>query len=139
MTPGDLIERHVTAFLDRLRSDPQLSGVVFEGRVTGDPERYVNVFPDTGFFRPMSIVSEHQDVDVTFTVHSVGQDRWQATWVDGRVLSLLNDVVLQVPGRRCFKLQPAGTQPVAEDDTVQPAVFLAVRRFILHSIPGGTT
>ncbi|GGO59125.1 hypothetical protein GCM10010910_01350 [Microbacterium nanhaiense] len=135
MTARDLIERHVTALVDRIKTDPQLSGVVFEGEVTGNPQRYVNVWHDTGFFRAMSYVDEHQDVDVTFTIHSVGSDRWQATWVDGRVLAALNDVVLQVPGRRCFKLQPAGTQPVALDDTVQPAVFLAVRRFILHSVP----
>lgn len=136
MTP-DLIERHVSAFLARLRSDPQLSDVVFEGEVTGDPQRYVNVYPDTGFFTRRSMLGEHQDADVTFTIHSVGTTRAQAMWVDGRVLALLNDHILTVPGRRCWRLQPAGTQPVAKDSTAVPEKFLAVRRFILHSTPEG--
>ena len=134
----DLIERHVQAVIDRLRSDPQLSGVVFEGDVTGDPDRYVNVWHDTGFFRPRSILGEHQDVDITFTIHAVGDDRWQATWVDGRVLALLNDWKPTVVGRRTWRLEPAGTQPVQKDDAVSPVKFFAVRRFILHSTPKGT-
>ncbi|MBT2485811.1 MULTISPECIES: hypothetical protein [unclassified Microbacterium] len=138
MTPADLIERHVEAVLARIRADAQLSDDVFEGDVTGDPERYVNVWHDTGFFEPRSILGEHQDVDITFTIHSVGDNRWQATWVDGRVLAALNDVVLEVPGRRCWKLQPAGSQPVQKDDDVQPVKFFAVRRFVLHSTPKET-
>lgn len=137
ITPSDLIERHVTALLDRLRSDPQLADAVFEGDVTDDPQRYVNVFHDMGFFTPRSLLGENQDVDITFTIHAVGLDRWQATWGDGRVLALLNDHVLTVPGRRCFKLEPAGTQPVQKDTTVTPPKFLAVRRYVLHSIPKG--
>lgn len=135
----DLIERHVQAVIDQLGSDPQLADVVFEGDVTGDPERYVNVWHDTGFFQPRSILGEHQDVDVTFTIHSVGDDRWQATWVDGRVLGLLNDWKPTVAGRRCWRLEPAGTQPVQKDTTVTPVKFLAVRRYILHSTPKGTS
>lgn len=138
ITPSDLIERHVTPLLTLIRADPQLSNVVFEGDVTGDPERYVNVFHDTGFFESRTILGEHQDVDITFTLHAVGNDRWQATWVDGRILAALNDVVLTVPGRRCWKLRPAGTQPVQKDDDVIPVKFFAVRRFVLHSTPKGT-
>lgn len=137
-TPADLIERHVTVLLDRIKADPQLSTSVFEGEVTGNPERYVNVFHDTGFFEPRSILGEHQDVDITFTIHAVGNDRWQATWVDGRVLAALNDVVLTVPGRRCWKLRPEGTQSVQKDDDVIPVKFFAVRRFVLHSTPKET-
>lgn len=138
MTAPDLIERHVTAVLDRIRADPQLANVVFEGDVTGNPERYVNVWHDTGFFEPRSILGEHQDVDITFTIHAVGNDRWQATWVDGRVLAALNDVVLTVPGRRCWKLRPEGTQPVQKDDDALPVKFFAVRRYVLHSTPKET-
>lgn len=134
-TAPDLINRHVDALLARLRSDAQLASVVFQGEVTGDPDKYVNVWHDMGFFEPRTILGEHQDVDVTFTLHSIGKNAWQATWVDGRVLALLNDHILTVPGRRCFKLAPAGTQPVTKDTTVTPPKFLAVRRFILHSIP----
>ncbi|MGX9346640.1 hypothetical protein [Microbacterium sp. KNMS] len=135
MTEPDLIERHVKPLLARLRSDMQLATSVFEGDVTGEPTRYVNVWHDTGFFETRTILGEHQDVDITFTIHAVGNDRWQATWVDGRVLALLNDHILTVPGRRCFALAPAGTQPVTKDTTVSPPKFFAVRRYILHSIP----
>ncbi|WP_345750110.1 hypothetical protein [Microbacterium rhizophilus] len=136
VTEADLIERHVTALLNRIRSDEQLADAVFDGDVHGDPDRYVNVWHDTGFFTPRTILGEHQDVDVSFTLHAVGRDRWQATWVDGRVLALLNDHILTVPGRRCFALQPAGTQPVQKDTSIPTDPrFLAVRRYILHSIP----
>lgn len=138
-TPPDLIERHVGAVLERLRSDPQIHDVVFEGDVKGDPERYVNVWHDSGFFERRSILGEHQDVDITFTIHAVGFERWQASWVDGRVLSLLNDVRLTVPDRRCWRLQPAGTQPVEKDISVNPPRYLAVRRYILHSTPARET
>lgn len=139
ITPTDLIERHVTALTDLLKTDPELSSAVFEGDVEDDPELYVNVWHDTGVFDPRTILGEHQDVDITFTLHSVGTNRWQAVWVDGRVLSLLNDVILTVPGRRCWKLSPAGTQPVQKDTTVTPPKFLAVRRYILHSTPARET
>lgn len=135
MTPPDLIERHVSALLAVLRSDSQLSPVVFEGTVTGTPQRYVNVFHDSGMFSPRTIVDEHQDVEITFTVHGVGADRWQAQWVDGRVLSLLNDRVLVVPGRKCQKLVPAGGQGPTKDDDVTPAKWFTARRFSLFSVP----
>lgn len=139
ITLPDLVERHITAVLDRLKSDDQLEAVTFEGDVHGDPERYVNVWHDSGFFEPRSILGEHQDVDITLTIHAVGLERWQAVWADGRVLALLNDFRLTVPGRRCWRLQPAGTQPVEKDTTVNPPRFLAVRRYILHSTPARET
>jgi len=139
ITAPDLIERHVQALLDRLKSDAQLIEVVFEGDVDGDPERYINVWHDSGFFEPRSILGEHQDVDITFTLHAVGFERWQAVWVDGRILSLLNDFRLTVQGRRCWRLSPAGTQPVEKDTTVSPPRFLAVRRYTLHSTPARET
>lgn len=139
ITDSDLIERHVQSVVDRLKSDPQLTNVVFEGDVTGDPERYVNVWHDTGFFPGRSMLGEHQDVDITFTIHGVGNERWQATWVDGRILALLNDWKPAVGGRRCWRLEPAGTRPVDKDDTVTPVKFLAARRYVLHSTPARET
>lgn len=138
MTDSDLIERHVTAVLDRLKTDPELADVVFEGDAKDNPERYVNVWHDTGFFQPRSILGEHQDVDVTFTIHGIGDYQWQATWVDGRVLALLNDWKPTVTGRRCWRMEPAGTQPVQKDDEVVPVKFFAVRRYVLHSTPERT-
>lgn len=138
-TPADLIERHVAAVLERLRSDSELAVVVFEGDVTGDPQRYVNVWHDTGFLRGRSMVGEHQDVDITFTIHAVGDQRWQAVWVDGRVLALLNGWLPTVAGRRCWRLEPAGSMPVTKDTDVTPAKFLAARRYVLRSTPAKET
>ena len=135
MTAPDLINRHVEALLARLRSDAQLASSVFEGDVTGDPAWYVNVWHDSGAFESRTWLGEHVDVDITFTIHSVGKDRWQASWVDGRVLAAVNDHILTVAGRRCFRLAPSGTQPVTKDTTISPPKFLAVRRYVLHSIP----
>ena len=134
-TVPDLIERHVTAVLERIRTDPELEDLVFEGDVTGDPQRYVNVWHDTGFFSGRSMVGEHQELEVTFTIHAVGADRWQAVWVDGRVLALLNDWLPTVAGRRCWRLEPAGSMPVTKDTDVTPSKFLAARRYVLRSTP----
>jgi hypothetical protein len=135
-TPTDLIERHVAALIDVLKTDQPIAPFVFDGDVQGDPDLYVNVHHDTGYSESRTMLGEHQDVDVTFTLHSVGRTRWQATWTDGRVYALLNDRILTVPGRRCFKLAPAGTQPVQKDTSIPTSPrFIAVRRLTLHSIP----
>lgn len=134
-TDADLLQRHVAPVIERLRSDPQLADVVFEGDVTGDPERYVNVWHDTGFFSGRSMLGEHQDIEVTFTIHAVGIERWQAVWVDGRVLALLNDWKPTVVGRRCWRLEPAGSMPVTKDTEINPPKFLAARRLVLRSTP----
>lgn len=139
ITDPDLIERHVAAVLARLRGDQQLAEVVFEGNVKGNPERYVNVWHDTGFFQGQSMLGEHQDVDITFTIHAVGDERWQAVWVDGLVLSRLNDWKPIVSGRRCWRLAPAGVMPVTKDTDVDPPKFLAARRYVLHSTPARET
>jgi len=135
----DLIERHVAAVLARLRSDQELTDSVYEGDVRDNPERYVNVWHDVGVFSQRSLRGEHQDVEITFTVHSVGTEMWQATWVDGRVLSLLNDWKPSVTGRRCWRLEPAGTQPIQKDTDVSPPKFFAVRRWVLRSVPARET
>lgn len=134
----DLVERHASAVLALLRADPQLADVVFEGDVTGDPERYINVHHDTGFYSGHDASGTAVDVDVTFTIHSVGLDRWQAVWGSGRVTAALLNIVPVVEGRRCWRIEPAGSQPVARDDDSSPPKFLAVDRFILRSTPKPT-
>lgn len=131
----DLVERHATAVLELLRGDPQLADVVFEGDVTGDPERYINVHHDTGFYSGHDASGAAVDVDVTFTIHSVGIDRWQAVWGSGRVTAALLNIVPVIEGRRCWRIGPAGSQPVTRDDDSSSPKFLAVDRFILRSTP----
>lgn len=135
MIAPDLIEEHVEPVLARLRGIPQLADVVFEGDVTGNPDRYVNVWHDTGFFESHTDEGTHTEVEVTFTIHSVGADRWQAVWTSGRVTAALLDFKPVVPGRRCWRIQPAGSQPVQKDTDVDPPKFFTADRFTLRSTP----
>lgn len=131
----DLIERHATAVLDQLKADTELAGFVFEGDVTGDPERYVNVWHDTGFYSAHDFTDAPVDVEVTFTIHSVGDSRWQAVWGSGRVTAQLLHFVPTIDGRRCWAITGAGSQPVRRDDDVSPPKFIAIDRFVLRSTP----
>lgn len=135
IAPVTLIEDHVAAVLARLREDPQLTDVIFEGDPVGDPERYANVYHDTGFFDRSSYVRAQHDVTVTFTIHSVGAERWQAAWVASRIVSSLLGFLPDLPGRRCWRMTAEGTQPVRRDDGIVPPKFLAVNRFALRSTP----
>lgn len=138
MTPEQLrtlIEKHVQAVVERVRADPELADAVFEGNVTSDPDRYVNVHHDTGVYSSHDFTDTIGDVDVTFTIHSVGMTDWEATWRAGRVTAQLLQFKPTIPGRRCFRMQPAGSQPVTLDRDVTPPKHIAVNRFVLHSIP----
>lgn len=130
-----LVERHVNSVLQMLRSDPEIADVVFDGKVEGDPERYVNVHHDTGFYTSHDASGTPTDVQVTFTIHSVGMIRWQAVWVSDRVTARLLGKAPQVLGRRCWRIEGAGTQPVAPDRDVSPERWLAVDRFTVTSTP----
>lgn len=132
---ADLIERHVQAFLDLLRADDELADVVFEGDVTGNPERYLNVWHDTGFYTAHDYTDTAGDVEVTFMVHSVGQDRWQAVWGSGRATAAVLRVVPSVEGRRCWRITSAGSQPVIKDTEADPPRFFTADRFVLRSTP----
>jgi hypothetical protein len=130
-----LIEAHVTAVLERLKEDAELSDAVFEGDVDGNPERYVNVHHDTGSYSSHDFADQSVDVAVTFTIHSVGMSRWQAVWTSGRVTGQLLRFIPAIEGRRCFRMEPVGTQPVTLDRDVTPPKHFAVDRFVLRSIP----
>lgn len=131
----DLVERHVQAFLDLLRTDPELEPTLFEGDVDGDPDRYTNVFHDPGFYEGHTLGNEPVDVTVTFTVHSVGLTRWQAQWGSGRVHARTLNVVPAVAGRRCWRLEHHAGPPIDKVTTVTPPRFLAIDRFTLKSTP----
>ncbi len=130
-----LIEAHAAAVFTRLRADSELTAVVFEGDVAGDPDRYVNVFHDTGFYSAHDFTDSTGDVAVTFTIHSIGKQRWQAVWGSGRVTAQLLGFVPTIAGRRCWRITHEGSQPVRKDTDVTPPKFLAVDRFILRSTP----
>lgn len=135
MTASNLIELHVTAVLDRLRADEEITKQLFEGDVTGDPDLYWNVFHDTGYWDFHSMEGSQTDVTVTFTVHSVGIERWQAAWGSGRVTAQLLNFVPTIPGRTCWRIRAAGSSPIQRDDDGEVPRFLAVDRFTLRSTP----
>lgn len=130
-----LIEAHVEPVIARIREDPVLADTVFEGVVTGNPDQYTNVHHDTGVYAAHNYVDTISDVEVTFTIHNVGMTDWEATWRAGRVLAQLIQFKPTVPGRRCFRMEPAGSQPVTLDRDVTPPKHIAVNRFVLRSIP----
>lgn len=129
-----LVELHAAAVLDRLR-DGELADLVFEGDVAGDPPRYANVYHDTGIWTGHDYADASIDMSVTFTIHSVGASRWGAVWVSGFVMSRLLRFIPEIPGRRCFRMQSAGSQPVALDRDATPPKHFAVDRLVLRSIP----
>lgn len=131
----DLVERHVQATLDLLAADGELAGTIFEGDVEGNPDRYTNVWHDTGFYSAHDLTDTPVDVEVTFTIHSVGRDRWQATWGSGRVTSALLGVTPVIAGRKAWRITSAGSQPVTKDTEINPPRFFAADRFVLRSTP----
>lgn len=129
------VNTQVAAVITRLKSDPQLASVVFDGTVTGNPERYVDVWADTGYWDGHDSHDHQVDVEVTLTIHSVGMSRQQAMWVSDRVRALLLDWKPTIPGRTCWRMRSAGSQPVQKDTDTTPPKFFAVDRFTLRSTP----
>lgn len=134
-----LVEDHVAVILTRLRAIAAYVDLVFEGDVKGNPEQYLNVFHDTGRYSAHDMQSNQVDVEITFTVHSVGVERWQAVWGSGRVTAALLGHVPTIPGRRCWRITHAGSSPVQKDRDVEPPKFLAADRFVLRSTPRGAS
>ncbi len=126
---------HADAFLRKVRANDALAGDAFEGEVTGNPDRYANVFHDTGFWTGHDAHGNPVDVEVTFTVHSVGTTREQAVWVSDRVRAAVLGWRPTVDGRRCWKVTSAGSQPVQKDTDVTPPKFFAVDRYVMRSTP----
>lgn len=135
----DLVENHVQAFLNLLRADSELAASLFEGDVTGNPDRFTNVFHTPGFYEGHTLGNELVDVTVTFTVHSVGLERWQALWGSGRATARVLGIIPQIPGRKCWRISHEPGPPIAKDKTVTPAKFLAIDRFVLKSTPAKET
>lgn len=143
MTPDDykdLVERHVQAFLALLKADPEIASSLFEGDVSGNPDRFTNVFHTPGFYEGHTLGNEPVDVTVTFTVHNVGLERWQAQWGSGRVTArVLGVPPPQIDGRKCWRIEHTPGPPIAKDKTVTPPKFLAIDEYTLKSTPGKET
>lgn len=130
-----VVEAHVDAILARIRARPALAHLVFEGDVTGDPEVYVNVYHDTGFFTGHDLNEHQTDVEITLTIHGIGTTREQAVWASSAVTAQLLGFVPIVHGRRCWRLRQAGSQPVTKDMDATPPKFFTADRWVLRSTP----
>ncbi|RCL91795.1 MAG: hypothetical protein DBW62_00635 [Microbacterium sp.] len=133
--PEDLIKSIVEPVLTQLRSG-DLASIVFEGDVDEDPERYVNVYHDIGNRASRTIVDEVGDVTVTFWVHSVGRERWQAVWCSDLVTLALHKFRPTISGRTCFPMRHIGGQPIKKDDSVAPPRQFGVDMWELHTTLG---
>lgn len=132
---ADLVERHVTPFLELIRADPELEGFLFQGDADSSLERFTNVFHTPGYFEGHTLGNEPVDVTVTFTVHNVGLERWQAQWGAGRVAARVLRAPIVVPGRRCWPITHTPGPPIAKDKEVTPPKFLAIDTYVLKSTP----
>jgi hypothetical protein len=131
-----VIRAHVDAVLARLGEDEILAGSTFDGDVPGQPERYCNVYVNNGVRDQSRFTGPQSRAEFTFTIHSVGTDRAQAQLVGERVFAQLLDWTPTVPGRQCFRMRHAVSQPVQKDpDTADPAYWYGVDQFDLISDP----
>jgi len=133
--PQDLVKLIVEPVLTQLRSG-DLADLVFEGDVAGNPERYVNVYHDLGNRVSRTIVDEVGDVTVTFWVHSIGKERWQAVWCSDRVTLALHKFRPVIEGRTCFPMRHVGGQSIKKDDSVSPPRLFGVDMWELHTTLG---
>lgn len=124
------------AVLARLRSDPQLAQVVFEGgAVNGKPERYVVVWADSGARSSDRYDGVQVNVTKTYTIHCVGSSPVQAKWVNERVVGLLVNWRPTVVGRSCQRLKHEVSRPLAVDRDVSPWLHYTVDQFDLFTAP----
>jgi hypothetical protein len=129
------IRAHKTAVLDRLKADPFLASITFEGIVTGGPSHYVSVFVNSGFREAERLTGPQATSTFTFTIHSVGSTPDQAQLVAEHVFAQLLDYTPTVTGRRARRIRHAVSQPVQEDRDVTPWIYYCVDQFDLTSEP----
>jgi hypothetical protein len=117
------------------RAHPILADFTFDGIVTGDPQRYANVHGNIGRRSSWNLRRRQARADYTFTIHSVGEDPAQARAVGQAVLAQLIDWTPTIPGRSCFPLDHAVSQPIFRDPDANPAVWYGVDQFDLSTLP----
>lgn len=127
---------HDTALLERIREVTALADSVFDGDVTGQPQRYVNVHSTRGLARPDRLPGGLPTrIRKTYWVHSVGASKSQADGVAERVLAQIVGYVLIVPGWVCEPLMHEASEPVQKDDSRQPVLYYGVDQLDVYSTP----
>lgn len=123
------------AFLERIREDKTLYGIVFEGTVTDRPTRYVAVHTDSGFRESERFTGPQSTSTQTFIVHSVGATVDKALEVSERVQAQVIDYVLSVPGRNCRRVRHESSQPTQLDQDITPELYYCVDEYTVTSDP----
>lgn len=111
------------AITARLKDDPFLADLVFQGIVTDRPDSYVTLFlssPDRDSSRFTGPSSLH---DFTLVCHSVGETADQAQLVDEHVQAQLVDWVPTILGFNCRRVRVTATTPIAYDDQITPPLY----------------
>lgn len=134
------VQAHADAILARLRSatgSPSL--VVYDGQVPEKPAgAYVVVYlhaetPELPDSRSVQGGSERFVVNIY--CHCVGGAALAARGIAQRVRGVLLDAVLTVPGRRCWPVRHADSQPPQRDETTGVLVMDQVDTYRLESVP----
>jgi hypothetical protein len=134
-----VLDDHVAAFFALAQGNAELGADVFEGEVLNGPERYASVWPSNGIRAAERLDLAQIQISPTFTVHSVGKTPSQARWVADRVTLQVLGVRPTVPGRKCWPIRLAASQPIQLDRNINPHLWYGVDVFQFTSTPARTT
>jgi len=116
------------AVLAQLKLSSALSPVVFDSVVDGSPKGWV-VFYLQRLHNGPRLAGPPSQLDWLLTVHSVGEDVFEARAKSELVFAQLHGVRLPVDGWVSSPVRPDLSQPIDWDDTVSPPKAFLVDQF----------
>jgi hypothetical protein len=129
----------------RTATDAVISALASTGKQIGDgvapgaavfPYAVVTPLADVGYDGPIN--DGQADVEMTWQVTSVGQNREQAQWMQDACRDALINGTLAITGRSVMKVDLSGGSGVERDDDFQPPLFYAVDVFEIMLTPDST-
>jgi hypothetical protein len=123
------------AVLNRLKANPDLTAITFEGVVASRPQKYVTVFMDNGFRESERVTARNTRATFTVTVHSVGSTPEQVQWVAERVFAQLVNWTPSIEGRRSSRSRHVVSRPIDVDTGPNPPAFFSVDQFEIETSP----
>lgn len=130
-----MIRAHKQAIIDRLKADPFLAAITFDGLVTDGPSHYASVFMNNGYREAERLTGPPVTATFTATIHSVGTTPDQAQLVAEHVFAQLLGHTPTVTDRQCRRIRHAASQPVQADRDVTPWIWFCADQFDLTSDP----
>lgn len=124
------------AILARLREITTLLVVEGGDAVPGRPERYCVVWSNSGARSSDRLDGSQGNIHKRYIIHSIGQSRAQASWVNERVMAKLIDFKPAVEGWSFQRLKHTVSRPVEIDRDVKPHLAFMVDQFDLYAFPG---